>query len=173
MYISDIVLESHKYISKTKNKHIAIDATCGNGHDSIFLSTLYSFVYSFDIQELAIRRSSKKFNNLSNISLIHDDFNNITNYINEADLVLFNLGFLPGSNKVIKTSDYNSADAILKCYSILNPSGLIVICSYTSHEGGLEEYNKIINSLLHYNIDFKLVDTFLNNEKLILIQKEG
>ncbi len=171
MNISDIVLESHKYITQMKNKYVAVDATCGNGHDSIFLSSLFDLVYSFDIQELAIKRSSLKFKDLNNIKLFHDDFNNIPNYLKYADLFLFNLGFLPGSNKKIKTSHYTSAKAILNCYSILNPDGLIIICSYTSHEGGIEEFNEILNSLNKYNIIYSLIDNFSNNEKLIIVKK--
>ena len=38
---SFVVTKSHELIQKIKNKNVAIDATLGNGHDSLFLSSLF------------------------------------------------------------------------------------------------------------------------------------
>lgn len=54
---SSIVEAVHRYIKQNSHKKVAIDATCGNGHDSVFLATEFNKVYSIDIQELAIKRS--------------------------------------------------------------------------------------------------------------------
>ena len=68
---------------------------------------------------------------------LSDDFNNIDKY-KYANLIIFNLGFLPGSNKKIKTQDYTSESAILKAYSILD--GILLVACYIQHEGGYDEY---------------------------------
>ena len=94
--------------------------------------------------------------------------NNIQKY-NYANLIIFNLGFLPGSNKKIKTQDYTSNQAILNAYSILD--GIMLIACYVQHEGGYEEFIKVLNTLNENNIDYVLEDDFENKEKLIIIQK--
>lgn len=166
---SNIVEQSHAWALSCKRKKIAIDATCGNGHDSLFLSKLFETVYSFDIQELAIKRAKERLKDCDNVTLIHDTFEHITNYITSFDFVLFNLGFLPGSNRKVKTSDSNSPQAILNAYQKLRPEGLVVICCYTMHEDGLEEFLAILSILETNKINYKIRDTFENQEKLIIL----
>ena len=50
-----------------------IDATCGNGHDTAFLSQLVNqgHVYSFDIQKEALENAQEKYT-LDNVTYIHD-----------------------------------------------------------------------------------------------------
>lgn len=169
---SKIVLKSHEYIEKVKNKKIAIDATCGNGHDTLFLATLFNHVYAFDIQPLAIKRTKEKTEHLNNVTLINDDFNKIYQYVKEnVDLIIFNLGFLPGSNKKVLTSDYNSEEAILNAYKILNDEGTMIICCYLLHQGGKDEYQKITDNLNINNINFDQEIFNNGNEILLYIRK--
>ena len=149
--------------------NMAIDATLGNGYDTVFLANYYKKVIGLDIQELAIKRSSQKVKDLTNVELHLEDFNNIHKY-NYANLIVFNLGFLPGSNKEVKTQDYTSNEAILKAYSILD--GTLIVACYIQHEGGYEEYLKLIDTLKNNNISYILEDDFDNKEKLIIIKKE-
>ena len=86
-----------------------------------------------------------------------------------ANLIVFNLGFLPGSNRKIKTQDYTSDQAILKAYSILD--GILLVACYTQHEGGYEEFLKLCKTLEENNIKYLLEDNFDNKEKLIIIKK--
>ncbi|WP_242835124.1 hypothetical protein [Clostridium sartagoforme] len=54
-YVGNISDLSHHIIeSFITNKRIAIDATLGNGHDTDFLSNIFQYVYSFDIQKQAM-----------------------------------------------------------------------------------------------------------------------
>ncbi len=168
MKYSKVVKKYHKIIKKNKGE-IAIDATCGNGHDTIFLSEHFKHVYSFDIQELAIKRTKEKMYYINNVSLYLDDFNNIDQYVEKANLAVFNLGFLPGSNKKIKTQDYTSSKAIKKCYNLLEDGGILIVCAYTKHEGGIEEYNAVLEEFK--DIKYDLYDKFKNQEKLIVIKK--
>ena len=79
------------------------------------------------------------------------------------------LGFLPGSNRKVKTQDYTSNKAILEAYKILD--GKMLVACYIQHEGGYEEYENLILSLKENNISFILEDDFSNKEKLIIINK--
>lgn len=167
--ISEIVQDSRSLIIECKNKNIAIDATCGNGHDTLFLTSIFNDIYAFDIQKLAIKRTSKRLEGINNVKLINDDFNNINKYVEKADLIIFNLGFLPGSDRKVKTQDYSSDEAIIKAYNLLNENGLLIIASYRAHEGGMDEYNRIIEKIKSLN--FEIRDCYSNNECLIVIRK--
>lgn len=169
MKYSKIVKDYRVLAKENRNKKVAIDATCGNGHDTVYLSSLYEHVYSFDIQELAIRRTKNKMYYINNVSLFNEDFSNIDKYVTtKADFIIFCLGFLSGSNRKIKTQDYNSHLAIRKAYNLLNDEGTLVICSYRSHEGGMEEYNRIIEEIKDLNYTVK--EKYNNKEALIIIK---
>jgi hypothetical protein len=107
---------------------------------------------------------------LENVFLYLDDFNNI-NRFNYANVIVFNLGFLPGSNRKIKTQDYTSNEAILKAYTILE--GTLLIACYIQHEGGFEEFQILVDTLKNNNINFIIEDDFENKEKLIIIKNNG
>ena len=169
MIESKLVKRTHELMINNKKRTIAIDATVGNGYDTLFLANYYQKVIGIDIQELAVKRSKEKTKDLSNVEIYLDDFNNIDKY-KYANLIVFNLGFLPGSNRKIKTQDYTSNEAILKAYKILD--GTLIVACYIQHEGGYEEYLRLIDTLNINNICYKLEDDFDNKEKLIIINKE-
>lgn len=166
MLESKLVKRTHELMISNNKFDVAIDATLGNGYDAIFLSNYYKKVIGIDIQELAIKRSKEKIKDINNVEIYLDDFNNIDKY-NYANLIIFNLGFLPGSNKKIKTQDYTSNEAILKAYSILD--GLLLIACYIQHEGGYEEYLRIINTLNDKKINYIEENNFDNKEILLII----
>ena len=164
-HVSKAVKLSHDIISNLSKKIVAIDATLGNGHDSLFLANEVKKVFSFDIQSLAIKRSKKRLINAKNVQIINDSFVNITKYYRgNIDLALFNLGFLPGSNKKIITKKEDTLGAIL---SILPKAKNIIVVFYTKHDNN-EEYEFVTKQLKDFNIDFDLYND-LNDEKLIHI----
>lgn len=168
MIESKLVKRTHELMMSNDKFDVAIDATLGNGYDAIYLSNYYKRVIGIDIQELAIKRSNEKTKDIKNIEIYLDDFNNIDKY-KYANLIIFNLGFLPGSNKKIKTQDYTSESAILKAYSILD--GLLLVACYIQHEGGYDEYLRIIDALNLNNIKYEIEDSFENKEILLIIKK--
>ena len=165
---SKIVKRTHEIILENNKFEVAVDATVGNGYDTLFLANYFQTVIGIDNQELAVKRSKEKTKDLTNVEIYLDDFNNIDKY-QYANLIIFNLGFLPGSNRKIKTQDYTSNEAILKAYQILD--GTLIVACYVQHEGGYEEFLKLINSLNENQIIFQLEDNFENKEKLIIIKK--
>ena len=166
MIESKLVKRTHELMISNNKFDVAIDATLGNGYDAIFLSNYYKKVIGIDIQELAIKRSKEKIKDINNIEIYLDDFNNIDKY-NYANLIIFNLGFLPGSNKKIKTQDYSSYNAVLNAYSILD--GVLLVACYIQHDGGYDEYLKIIEALKNNNINY--LEEKLSNEILLIIEK--
>lgn len=166
---SNIVKRCHELMLKNDKFDVAIDATVGNGYDTLFLAKYYKKVIAVDIQELAVKRSKEKCRDLKNVNIYLEDFNNIDKF-NYANLIVFNLGFLPGSNKKIKTQDYSSNKAILKAFSILD--GMLLVACYIQHEGGYLEFLRVIETLTENNIEYILEDNFENKEKLIIITKK-
>ena len=165
---SNIVNRVHELMLENIKFDVAIDATVGNGYDTLFLANHYKKVIGIDIQELAVKRSKEKTKDLENVEIYLDDFNNIKKY-NYANLIVFNLGFLPGSNRKVKTQDYSSNQAVLNAYSILE--GKMLVACYIQHEGGYEEFLRLKESLEVNGIDYILEDDFSNKEKLIIINK--
>ena len=155
-YMSSFVVDkSHELILKIKNKNIAIDATLGNGHDTLFLSSLFNEVHSLDIQKLAIKRSKERLKDTLNTHLYllnHKDIDSLN--LSNVDLILFNLGFLPGSDKKVTTSYESTLIALEKSLKMINDEGCIIIASYLRQKNGLEEYNSIINFLKTININY-------------------
>jgi hypothetical protein len=52
---------------------------------------------------------------------------------------MFNLGYLPGSDKQVTTDSGSTRAAIQAASEMLKPGGAITIIAYRGHAGGLEE----------------------------------
>lgn len=134
---------SHELLAEVKESNIAIDMTCGNGLDTLFLAKQASSVLAFDIQDLAILNTNKllKDNQINNVKIIKDSHDLFDKYINQkVDQVIYNLGYLPNGDKEIKTKAKTVVASLEKVIDYLNVSGIIVIVIYL-HE--LEESKSI------------------------------
>lgn len=136
---------------------IVVDATVGNGHDTVFLAELIGKtgkVYGFDVQEQAIQATKERLVQsglLERVTLFHKGHEGISSSISQAHHGLitggiFNLGYLPGSDKTIITRPETTVAAIEQLLTIMAPEGIIVLVVYHGHEGGAQERD----SLLHY-----------------------
>lgn len=134
-----------------------VDATCGNGFDTLFLckvAGLSGHVSGFDIQDQAIERTNTLLEtnlDFKNYNLIKDSHEFINKYLSDKiDAVLFNLGYLPFSDKTVTTKPEITVNAINNLLPMLKPDGRIYITTYISHDTGQEI--KEINDLL-INLD--------------------
>lgn len=147
------VLFSHLIMKNIlANGDVVIDATCGNGHDTLFLANLVGkagSVYAFDIQAEAINNTRQKLienNLLDRVKLIHDTHENIDNYLDVLiDGAMFNLGYLPNSNTSLITLPNTTLVAVQKVLALLKEGGLVTIVFYTGHSGGLDELELLKN----------------------------
>ena len=174
------------YLEKIINKgDIVVDATMGNGYDTVFLSKLVGEsgkVYSFDIQELALKSTSEKLEkeSIKNVELILDGHENILNYVKEKiSCVIFNLGYLPKGNHNIITKPNTTIKAINNSLNILKENGIVSICIYSGHVGGNEEKEEVYNFVRKINqndfnvLHTKFINQINNPPELILIEKKG
>ena len=152
--LQGIIPFAHDQLSRVvKNGDIVVDATCGNGNDTLFLSNLVESdgtVYAFDIQQQAIETTRQLLNehNRKNVTLIQDSHANVDQYIDEhteISAAIFNLGYLPRSDKKIVTKPDSTITAVEKLLSLLKKNGLIVLVVYAGHPGGLDEKNAVLD----------------------------
>jgi len=123
-----------------------IDATVGNGHDTLFLSQEVGekgSVIGFDIQDEAVcrtREALSKRAGLGQVDLYVDCHSNMKKYCqDEVGVVMFNLGYLPKGDKSIITEEKSTLAALEASLSLLKPGGLVTIMCYPGHAGGADE----------------------------------
>lgn len=128
-----------------KEGDIVIDATAGNGHDTLFLAKRVGEqgkVYAFDIQEEALQHTKERIESFgcNNVHLIHDSHERLYDYVKDPiQAVIFNLGYLPGGNKKITTNAQSSIVAIQRSLALLKGGGIAVVVVYLGHTEGKAE----------------------------------
>jgi len=168
----DLTRKTHEIIGqhfKGKEKHLAVDATLGNGHDCEFLLRLgFAHVIAFDIQEKALTASKKRLEaaQLNKVILIQDGHQNMQQHIStKVDCFMFNFGYLPNSDKSITTLAQTSVDALQSALKLLSDDGIITLLCYPGHEQGATE-TKAIQSTLN-----DLDNQFLVKKYLAILSK--
>lgn len=126
---------------------IVIDATAGNGYDSLFLAEhVYpdGKVFAFDIQAIACAATQQKlqvspWNDCLYLQQAsHADLLTLipAEYHGKITACMFNLGFLPGSDKTVITKTVSTLAALDAASQLLTVSGVISIMVYPGHTGG-------------------------------------
>lgn len=141
----------NSYIGKVD---IACDMTLGNGHDSMMILELChpKKLYAFDIQEAAFIKSKELLGDRSQVKFIHDGHENFDLYLKDnIDLAIFNLGYMPGQDKTIKTDYKKVITCLEKLLMSLNKNGHIIITLYPGHDSGKQEAEKIYDFLIKLN----------------------
>lgn len=153
--LQDILNYAHQLLKDTvKQGDLVIDATCGNGNDTLLLGHLAGEdgkVLAFDVQEQAIDATNKRIEKrgLSNVETVHKGHEFISDYVEEEQEIaaaIFNLGYLPKSDKTIITRADSTLHALDQMLPRLKQHGLIILVVYHGHPGGTEEKNAV----LHY-----------------------
>lgn len=138
--------------NKVPENGIAVDFTMGNGYDTVFLSELVpdGLVFSFDIQEDAIKSTQKKLeeNRITNVMLIRDSHDQAKGYITSPiNAGMFNLGYLPGGDKNIHTMTESTLSAVKDALEMLAAGGVLTISVYPGHDEGTREGEALVEML--------------------------
>ena len=127
-----------------------IDATMGNGHDTLMLCDAVGpdgRVYAFDIQLKAIEETEKRLRDhgvAGRATLIHAGHERMAEYVKEpVKAVMFNLGWLPGGDHNVTTKWETTRQAAESALNLLVPMGIVVICAYPGHEEGAREEREL------------------------------
>ena len=133
-----------------------VDATCGNGHDTAFLAQAVGptgRLVAIDIQASAIESTRARVEALlpdveqrPSIEYIHGSHADLQEHVgmsNVASLICWNTGYLPNSDKTVKTEIATTIEGLEASLEVLADGGLLCMLVYTGHDGGVEEYEAI------------------------------
>ena len=145
---------AHNYWSNTlKAGDCAVDATCGNGHDTLklaqhVLKDKSGRVIAIDCQEKAIKSTRQLIEEqltpgqIDQVTLVHASHETFPADLapSSVSLVVYNLGYLPGANKQQTTMTSTTLASLSAAVPLIAPAGLISITCYPGHpEGKIEE----------------------------------
>jgi len=133
----------------------AVDATVGNGHDTLFLSREVSeqgIVFGFDIQQAALASTRRRLEEAPSPATIelflasHAHLKDLIprQYHHKVKVVMFNLGYLPGGDKGIITQSESTLSALNQACELICPGGLITVMVYPGHSGGDVESQAVL-----------------------------
>ncbi|MFI3137013.1 MAG: class I SAM-dependent methyltransferase [Methylococcaceae bacterium] len=121
---NSLLSQAHQQVkARLQNGAIAIDATLGNGHDTLFLARHVApngMVYGFDIQEAAIVATRAKLRYaqlLEQVRLVLNCHAHLAEHIpaqhhGQIAVIMFNLGYLPGTDKQVITHSESTLVAL-------------------------------------------------------------
>ena len=139
---------AHDFLAQViTQEDIVVDATMGNGHDTLFLAKLAKQVYAFDIQEQSLEKTSQRLQEagLTNVDLLLQGHENVDQFVREVKAAIFNLGYLPSADKSIITQPQTTLEALDKLCHMLVKGGRIAIMIYYGHDGGDIERDAVLN----------------------------
>ncbi|MDO4693747.1 MAG: class I SAM-dependent methyltransferase [Eikenella sp.] len=125
----------------------AVDATAGNGHDTLRLAQLAGEsgrVYAFDVQEAALVATRARLQAAGvddgRVCLVAAGHERLADYVAQAaDVAAFNCGYLPGGDKNRTTQTDTTLRALAQALAVLKPGGLLTVVLYPGHAEGTRE----------------------------------
>ena len=140
----------HILTNHLKEGDQAIDATAGNGYDTLFLAEQVGptgKVIAIDIQNRAIQTTREKLESAGLIDRVRLMTENhalalkklIVSNRRKVAAITFNLGYLPGSDKSIQTHAESTVQALSASLQLLRLGGTLCITAYCGHSGGKVE----------------------------------
>lgn len=130
---------------------VAIDATAGNGYDTLYLTELVGdtgHVFAFDVQQQALDATKarlKEHGVFERTTLILDGHENFAKHVDEPiGGAVFNLGYLPGADHTLTTQAQTTITAIDAMLEQMKIGGIVVLVVYHGHEGGKEERDNVL-----------------------------
>lgn len=160
-----------------------VDATAGNGHDTLFLSEIVGEqgrVIAIDVQDEAIQRTARHVENagVRNVRLVTSCHSELARIVDESDhrrvaAIMFNLGYLPKGDKSVITQTATSMLAIQAALELVRRDGIVSVLAYPGHAGGDTETTAVIdfvNSLDSEQFEVRTTKAKNNPTSPILIQ---
>ncbi len=162
-----ITQQAHELLARHVRGSLAIDATAGNGYDTLFLAKLVGpsgTVWAFDIQAQALLKTASRLEEQQITVQLRlqragstqiDDLSCrvIAIEANHAEMghhlppdargcvsaIMFNLGYLPGADKACITAATSTLVALDVSLEYLAPEGVLSVVVYPGHPGGRDE----------------------------------
>lgn len=126
---------------------LVIDATAGNGHDTVFLADCVGpsgRVIAFDVQEEAIRSAALRVDEANFSERVAFHLKSHVQMMDHAQprsvaVVMFNLGYLPGEDHGTTTTAAETLTAMDAAAHMLKPGGVLSVVCYPGHAAGALE----------------------------------
>jgi ubiquinone/menaquinone biosynthesis C-methylase UbiE len=126
---------------------LVIDATAGNGHDTLFLAECVGVtgkVLAFDVQQAALVAARKRLAEagcLERVEFFHESHREIGAYASHktAAVIMFNLGYLPGEDHELTTLTGETLAALEAASRTIKSGGALSVICYPGHASGAEE----------------------------------
>lgn len=146
-----VVRVAHTLLAeRVRTARLLVDATAGNGEDTLFLARLSpadACVFAFDIQQRALDETARKLAEASltdKVTLVLDDHARLQQYIaGGIEVAVFNLGYLPGGDHAVTTTAATTLAALAALVELLAPGGMAAIAAYPGHAAGCEEETRL------------------------------
>lgn len=172
---------SHDFLEEILHADaVTVDATMGNGHDTLFLAQHSKKVYAFDIQEKALEATQKRLTqaNITNAHLHLVGHEQLSEYVLEpVSAAIFNLGYLPNADKTCITKAQTTIAAIQALEVLLVPGGRIAIMVYDGHDGGddekeaLEAYLETLDQQMFTVTRYQTMNQINHPPYLLMVEK--
>ncbi len=128
----------------------AIDATAGNGHDTLHLARRVGErgkVIAFDVQPAAIESTRRRLEDAGvaqRVVLWCGSHSEMADRVAPGvAAVMFNLGYLPGADHRVITRTGETLRALEAAAGLLRPGGVLTAVCYPGHAGGDEEASAV------------------------------
>ena len=166
----------------------AVDATAGNGHDTCFLAEAVGSggrVWAFDVQPAAIQSTRRRLeaSGLAGpVTLVEQGHERMRKVLppgaeGQVQAVMFNLGYLPGSDKTLITRPSTTLQALRAAASLLCAGGILTVTGYAGHPGGTEEVQAVHRwtealSQEHYRaLSYRFINQKNDPPQLVVVER--
>ena len=136
---------------------LVVDATCGNGYDSLILAQLIlqndtGYLYGMDTQDSAIAATRARLTKhlpealLKRVGFACQSHEQFPMEISPASvqLIVYNLGYLPGGDKTRTTRVESTLTSLNQAITLIQPGGCISITAYPGHPEGKQEKQAVL-----------------------------
>ena len=169
---------------------VAVDATTGNGHDTVFLAKQVGEsgrVYGFDVQPEALRATTQRLDAAgvaARVTLRSTGHEHLRRCLPKADhgdvgAVVFNCGYLPGGDQEIVTRPETTVAALRASLDMVRPGGRVVVVLYLGHDGGEEEARAVrewargLDQERAQALSYRFVNQIHHPPRLLVMEKCG
>ncbi|MEZ5940132.1 MAG: class I SAM-dependent methyltransferase [Planctomycetaceae bacterium] len=156
-----------------KPGEFVVDATIGNGYDTLFLTQLVGpagIVHGFDIQSSAIQGTRERVCGFAGQIVLHQASHAEMlahlpqGMVGNVAALMFNLGYLPGSDKSCITTTESTLEGLRQSLQLLRSGGILTVLAYPGHPGGWEEA-AAVEHFLEQNAELGTLSKHIREDK--------
>ncbi|MCU0797774.1 MAG: class I SAM-dependent methyltransferase [Akkermansiaceae bacterium] len=144
---------AHEVVAEVlREGDLSVDATAGNGHDTLFLAGLVGAagrVIAIDLQAVAIESARARIEAAGlagRVEFFQESHALLADRVaGGVGAVMFNLGYLPGADHEVITRKDETLVALEAARGVLRPGGVLTVVCYPGHPGGDDEASAVVD----------------------------